>query len=400
MGKNKTLFISFVSLLLMVVCVFAQSAEVSISRLEEQLQSLQNQKAKLDSEMQILLKESDKLSYEIDELKIQSQGGLGIIGRFKLSRKLRHAQNLSENIQALEKQIYDIEKSISVKKDELGKEYDKYIEILIDKLDKSQEPAEQKEILEELNEIRTAKEKLTKNQEQDIEILDISKIEIKEYDGPQEIREKADLINDFAAKYSSGIDRINARIEKLKEELDTRSKLGEFAEEINFFNERILKEELVANSENERAQLSNPKNSEETSTVNTEPITKTNDSTESGRFSEDSNNIDAPLPDGVDTVDTSDKRLSESDAQTPPVSISRTVVERNGVSADFNGSPVNQLEEAIVLLERQKQKLKEQLETIKEKADTFYKKADEIEKSETGKGEETRQDHLENKTAK
>jgi hypothetical protein len=61
----------------------------------------------------------------------------------------------------------------------------------------------------------------------------------------------------------------------------------------------------------------------------------------------------------------------------------KMVLERNGVSADFTGTSLEQIERLIKLMEEQKKELEKELIAVSQKAKLFYKKADEIEKSET-----------------
>ena len=61
----------------------------------------------------------------------------------------------------------------------------------------------------------------------------------------------------------------------------------------------------------------------------------------------------------------------------------KMVLERNGVSADFTGTSLEQMEKIIELMEKQKKELEKELAAVSQKAKLFHKKADEIEKSET-----------------
>ncbi len=362
-------------LLLMCLCVNSWAAEDRISVLQKEISTLEDQKGRLEAKRQKLMDEGDKLSREIEELKMQSRGGLGIIGRYKLTRKLRKAQGLSEKIQILEKDIYDVETGIDGKKKSLEREYDRQIDILLGKLNGASKTGESRKILEKLKEYQSAKEQLAKQDEEEpAEYLDVSRIEIEEFDSPQEIREKADLLNDVAGKMGNGVETLSARIERLKGELETRAKLGEFAEEISFFGERVSKEEIVAAV---REECTEP--------VDEQPadVPPTLEASESGE-----NDVDAKFGDTeIISRQPVTQPPTEEIAGVTEVGASepsgRMVLERNGVSADFTGTSLEQIETLIKLMEKQRKELEKELAAVSQKAKLFYKKADEIEKSET-----------------
>ena len=359
---------SLTVLLLMCLCVNSWAAEDRISVLQKEISTLEDQKGRLEAKKQKFMDEGDKLSREIEELKMQSRGGLGIIGRYKLTRKLRKAQALSEKIQILERDINDVESGIDSKKKSLGREYDRQIDILLKKLNEASKTEESREILERLRLYQSAKEELAKQDEEEpAEYLDVSRIEIEELDSPQEIREKADLLNDVAGKMGNGIETLSARIERLKGELETRAKLGEFAEEISFFGERVSKEEIVAAAK----------------PVDEQPddVPVTLEASESGN--KDADVVDTiAIPRQPITQPPTEEiaRVTEVGASEPS---GKMVLERNGVSADFAGTSLEQIEMLIKLMEKQKIELEKDLATVSQKAKLFHKKADEIEESET-----------------
>ena len=349
------------------------AAEDRISVLKKEISTLEDQKGRLEAKKQKLMDEGDKLSREIEELKMQSRGGLGIIGRYKLTRKLRKAQALSGKIQIFEKDIHDVESGIDSKKKSLEREYDRQIDILLKKLNEASQAEESRDILERLRQYQSAKEQLAEQDEEEpAEYLDVSKIEIEEFDGPQEIREKADLLNDVADKMGNGVETLSARIERLKGELETRTKLGEFAEEISFFGERVSKEEIVAAAKEESSKP-----------VDEKPVTETLVTLEPSE-----NDVDAKFGD-TETISRQPVaqppteeivKVTEMGAIEPS---GKMVLERNGVSADFTGTSLEQMEKIIELMEKQKKELEKELAAVSQKARLFYKKADEIEKSET-----------------
>ncbi len=368
MKKSITFINGLTLLLLLCLCANSLAAEDRITALGKHISALEEQKGKLETEEQKLINEGDKLSYKIESLKIQARGGLGIIGKYRLSRKLRKAQSLSGKLQNIEKRIHEIAGELKGKKAELEKEYENEIAILLENLSGISGAEEKGKILEKIKEYQTAKEQLARQEKKELKPLDIAKIEIEEYDGPQEIREKADLINDFAGKLDDRIEMLNGTIKKLGDELRTRKRLGEFAEEISFFGERISKEEIAGLPEGDSDGRSADEPIEGRAVLETGAITE---------------NMDAKQP--IMTTEQLPTETIRSSA-----SSSRIMVEKNGVSANFVGISLEQIEEKIKLLEKRNQELRKELTVLSKKAGSFHKKADEIEKSETKKGGEKR----------
>ena len=369
--KSYRVILSLIMFFLMLsVCAPGWSAEDKTVDLQKQVSKLEEQKTQLEAEKVKLVAESDKLSLKIDALKIQAKSGLGIIGRYKLSRSLRKAQGLSGKTYDLEKRLRETESELKIRKKELEEEYERQIALLMENLSEVTGTEERGQILKKVKEYQAAKEKLAAPKEKKLEHLDITQIEIQEYDGPREIREKADLINDFAAKMKNRIDMLNTRSEKLGVELKTRERLGEFAEEISFFGERFSREEIVSDAGEE---------------IDEKP---------------DEIPVDEPVLEGADTktlrgtedaviTEIGERPLTADPLEADPPAMAnaqaRTVVERNGVSVSFAATSLEQIKKQIELLGDQEESLKKELAVLMEKANSFYKKADEIEKSETQK---------------
>jgi len=187
-------------------------------------------------------------------------------------------------------------------------------------------------------------------------------IEIKNYDSPKEIREKADLINDLVNKTSTRISILDSRVIKLKDELKTRKKLNEFADEISFFNERVARGEIASKS---ATGVLGATDKDSAGKTTDSPTTETTTVTRSFTDNKSSEQPDSALP--------------STPATQPALSVK--VMKSNGVSVDLSEIPQNRIEGELKTLEKQKQELKKELAILNEKASTFRKKADELEKS-------------------
>lgn len=361
-AKMRKLLISYIIITLSLVYISAISAEDRIATLKDQISAIEKQKSQLETEKKTLVNQGDDLSYKIEEQKAQSNSGLGIIGKYRLSQNLRKAQTLSQNIQTLDKKISKLETQIKEKKVLLDKEYESQINSLVQKLNTINNAEARTPILAKIKEYQSARDEMNKVEQQKVERLDIASIEIKDYDSPKEIREKADLINDVANKTNIRISTLDTRIAKLKDEIKTRKKLGEFADEISFFNERVARDEVASKS------------------------------TSGTKDTNDASNVDVTIETTTLTRSSTDDKSTEktnSDATTQVRAATPTtkVMKSNGISADISELPQNSIEEQLKTLEKQKQELKKELATLNTKASTFRKKADELEKS--GKPGET-----------
>ena len=365
MKKTINIFI----FLLIASFAISVTAEEKINLLKNQITSLETQKTKLESDRQALVIQGEELSYKIEELKSQSDKGIGIIGRYKLSQNLKKAHSLSEKIELLDRDITNLNNQIRDKELLLEKEYDNQINILIQKAESVSNIDEKKLILDRIKEYQSARDQLRKPSKQEKDRIDVTSIEIKEYDSPKDIREKADLINDLAKKTDAKISAIDSRIISLKNELKTRQKLDEFAYEISFFSERVARDEIVSKSASQTT--ADDKKDKETTDSNTNPDESalTTDVVTRSFSGEPKTNEKTPTP------------TTTTEASKPTSLSTKKVMKTNGVSKEIADISQSNIENELKTLEKQKQELKKESESLHGKAKLFRQKADELEKS-------------------
>ncbi|MEK7398421.1 MAG: hypothetical protein AAB116_15925 [Candidatus Poribacteria bacterium] len=344
------------------------TAEDKITLLKSQISSLEAQRSRLEGEKQVFVNQVDKLSYKIEGLKSQSDSGIGVIGKYKLSQNLRKAQSLSEKIQLLDRNTSDLNNQIKDKQSQLEKEYENQINTLIQRLNGISNVDEKKIILSKIKEYQFARDQLKNSNKQSLERIDTAGIEIKGYDSPEDIREKADLINDLANKTNTKISMLDSRIVSLKNEIKTRKKMSEFADEISFFGERVARDEVA-------------------SKIATTDNSKKKETTDKGA---DTNNevLDANTKTLIVDPKTTDRTQNPTTDTTPlTASPTKKVMKSNGVSAGITQIPQNSVERELMALEKQRQELKKESTILSEKANSFRKKADELGKSGSKTGE-------------
>lgn len=367
----------FVLLLIASLLTISAMAEDKIDLLKKQIASLETQRARLESEKRVLENQYDILTHKTDKLKLQKDKGLGIIGEYKLSQNLKKAKSLSEKIEFLDSDINDLNNQIKSKKLQLEKEYDNQINILIQKADRTTNVDEKRLILSKIKEYQSARDQLKKPIKQEKDSIDVTSIEIREYDSPKDIREKADLISDLAKKTDAKISAIDSRIISLKNELKTRQKLNEFANEISFFSERVARDEIVSKSTSQTTTTDDKKSKDGTDNSNTN-IEETPLTTDS---------VTKSFSGEPKTTEKTQNPTTTHITNTPTPTSTKRVMKANGVSAEVSDISQSSIENELKSLEKQRQNLKKTSESLHEKARSFRQKADELEKSGSKTGE-------------
>ena len=215
-----------------------------IASLREEIERLESKQEQLELEKENLVSESEPLAERIEKLKKEAQRGIGILDEYKLKRDLRRSQELAQKIEALEVHIEASKTVIAEKKSALKSLYEAEISLLLEKLDERSDERskeETKRLLEQLRELRAAKERLKGTEEPvKVEDLRVEEIHIEAEDDPEQIQEKADLISDFVGKLEGRLCLIDQRIKELEKERKNEEKIREFVQEISLFDEDRL----------------------------------------------------------------------------------------------------------------------------------------------------------------
>lgn len=325
-------------------------SEDRLSMLESKMSTLLSQQKSLEDRGKELKDELDQLSSEIEVLKLQSRSGLGIIGRYKLSRSLKKAQSLSEELQEIEKQRSSLGMEINNIRDILVKEYQDRINSITKKIESTTDPKEREKLLQQAISLNEAKDKTLRHPGHLMQKIEIPQIELSEYDSPNEVREKADLLNDVANKLKERIKLLDTKITELKNEFRIRRKLNQFADELLLFDDRVSREQVVTNIKVKKE-------------VEKPPVTEKPEITTL-----------------TDNIRSFTEAKPEVEKQEEIKSSTKDIIKGNRTSISLYEAPIDDIEEVIALLEKQKEILKSELSTVSEKELVFRKKANELEK--------------------
>lgn len=217
------------------------------SELEAQIADLRRQQVSLQGEREALLQQAQQLAAHIDALRQEDKGGLGGSER-RLTRKLQESVELSQRIDALSRRIDELTAQIAGMTRELKEFYEQRVAELVRQIDLAAE--DQKEgLTRQALMYLAAKLKLEGSVVFVPDVKLTAQIEATPQDGPEEIRQKADLVSDVADKLTAQLALVDVRLRDLGQQQRMRRKMREFAEEITFFDEDIAMGRTVRPSE-------------------------------------------------------------------------------------------------------------------------------------------------------
>lgn len=222
-------------------------AEESITVLEARIAQLEMDRQERLSDRGGLILRSDQLAARVEELKRE--------GRTKdVKAALRTSQDLTRQIEALDINLAALDVELREKRSGLEAAYEQGITDLIRRLAGAPDAAREA-LLEKLIRYRTAKQALDvqEKKERRATVSEEGGIEIEPQDGPEEIREKADLLADAADRLRAELSGLSARIEELGREKRIRRKMQELADEIAFFDEDLAEGRVAGQSESKVA---------------------------------------------------------------------------------------------------------------------------------------------------
>ena len=218
MTKYLIALISF--LLLLAGEVRAESAE--IVRLQAERGRLEGTRDSLLVQRGRLAAEVDRLSTLIDSLKAS--------GRGELQEVLRRSPGLIGRLEE--------------RRERLRAAYDREIEALVRRL--AQGPDEG--LVRQLVACQKAREALGRGAVSEGAGPGAEALSIREDDGPEEVRQKADLMEDMAGRLRAEATEMERRVRQLETERRLRARVAAFAREIDLFDEHLPEGRTVSAS--------------------------------------------------------------------------------------------------------------------------------------------------------
>ena len=221
-------------------CLFFYSLvwSLSFSASAESLDSLQTEHTRLEevrdsllTQRAILAARLDTLANQIYRLKRADTGGVAET----LQQALRQTLELADRIERVDMAFEVVRTALSHLRQKLRAHYDREIGAAIAALEQGPD-ADRAGRLRALQRARGALE------EGGIEIrlAEAQVLVVREDDGPDEIRQKADLMEDMAAQTQVKADVVVRRIKRLEEERRLRIRMATLRGELDFFDEAVL----------------------------------------------------------------------------------------------------------------------------------------------------------------
>ena len=200
------------------------SLQTEHTRLAEVRDSLLTQRAVLAARL-------DTLANQIYRLKRADTGGVAET----LQQALRQTLELADRIERVDMAFEVVRTALSHLRQKLRAHYDREIGAAIVALEKEPD-ADRAGRLRALQRARGALEEGG----MEIRLAEAQMLVVREDDGPDEIRQKADLMEDMAAQTRVKTDVVARRIKRLEEERRLRIRMATLRGELDFFDEAVL----------------------------------------------------------------------------------------------------------------------------------------------------------------
>jgi hypothetical protein len=209
---------------------------------EEQIKALQAEQERIGSALMALVEErsqvvrrADQLSAQIDSLKLGAGDGE------ELQQALRSSLALVETLVQIDQRLDSLAAAQEELRDQLRLAYDWEIGQLIQRLGKD---GPDRELVLRLMLFQDAREAL--GEEMDPGRLRYAEdLSINPEDGPAEIAQKIELMEDMAGRLRSEAERTAAELERLEEERRLRNQVRIFTSQISLFDEHLPERQVV-----------------------------------------------------------------------------------------------------------------------------------------------------------
>lgn len=221
-------------------CLFFHSLiwSLSFSASAESLDSLQTEHTRLEevrdsllTQRAILAARLDTLVNQIYRLKRADTGGVAET----LQQALRQTLELADGIERVDMAFEAVRTALSHLRQKLRAHYDREIGVAIAALEKEPDAAK----ADRLRALQRARGALDEGG-MEVRLAEAQMLVVREDDGPDEIRQKADLMEDMAAQTRVKADTVDRRIKRLEEERRLRIRMATLRGELDFFDEAVL----------------------------------------------------------------------------------------------------------------------------------------------------------------
>jgi len=216
----------------------ARAVETDGVRLETQLTEKTSELQQAATRHQQLTAQAGILAAKISDLKIKPE--LNYFQRRQLEEHLKASQELANEIENLNRRIFQLRNEAQPIREALVVAYDQQIaQLLQESQQAGLSSSRKKNLLKQLTQIKGKRNSL--QIQMDWELADsfkISEVEIHENDTPRKIQVKADWLKDLEQRLRTNAGKIERVVLNLKAEIELRDKMQEFEQELSLFNHR------------------------------------------------------------------------------------------------------------------------------------------------------------------
>ena len=241
---SKFFIISILSLTLFTGSVRAgpegiEAQQAEWNRLQAVQDSLLFHRSRLTAEL-------ERLSAQIDSLKAEREGTRA---GGALEEALRRSVGLVGRVEAVDRELEGVCRVLKVLREQFGEAYDREIGALIGRLGEAPDRA----LIRQLTALQEAREALAQETAAGSGKPEANLLVIREDDGLDEIRQKADLMEDMAARLRAEVQVTERRLRRLGEERRLRARFVAFARETTLFDENLPEGRAIAAGEKQTA---------------------------------------------------------------------------------------------------------------------------------------------------
>ena len=224
---------SLVLLIFMFLTAGGVLAEVpDIPALKAEVGRMEAVRDSLSARRTALAVEAAELSARIDTLKAGSRESTA---SGALREALRRALTLADHLEQVDRGIESVRRDLAASTERLRAAYGGEIGALIGRLGEAPDAV----LLQRLKTLQEARESLRRGTRVERTPSEETLPVIREDDGPDEIRQKADVVADMAARTAAEAQGMARRLKRLNEERRLRKQMSSFALELFLFDEAL-----------------------------------------------------------------------------------------------------------------------------------------------------------------
>ena len=212
------------------------ASDAKIRAFEKRLEVLENRKLELSRKLRKLKAELDDLSKGISKIKLDKNRGF--IANARLQRLLAKHLEISKELEKAESELNRNRESRIKLIKQLRQVYDAKITQIVESLNIEKDKAKQVDLVHEYFTLLEKAARFKTSSTSDSALGNFS-IELDPLDGPREINEKIDLLNDRIERLELIIKQIDKEIARLKEKRALAIEMQQMMEERNLFEDGV-----------------------------------------------------------------------------------------------------------------------------------------------------------------